>query len=372
MMRLSIVRRSVGLAVAGMIVLGPGAAAGQDGFRFRTGVELVNVMATVTDASGRFMAGLQQTDFQVFEDDQPVELSHFSAERVPVSLGIVLDTSGSMDGQKIAAARVALQRLLFDLLGPEDEIFLYRFDNTPHLLEGWTTDRNRIMDDLRVLPTDGATALYDAVAEALPLLQAGRHRKKALLVISDGNDTSSKTVLTTLKRLIRESEALVYAIGIDALSTVMPNGGAARYGMRSLEQRRRPFPIPSPFPGPKEPPRNPPIPGAPPGSAPPPRQPRTPTSDDPGSSSNARRGDERVNANALRDVTDDSGGRTEILRDPKDLAPATARIADELSKQYYLGYPSRAQRDGRWHTIRVEVRDPSLRVRARRGYVAAS
>jgi hypothetical protein len=81
---------------------------------------------------------------------------------------------------------------------------------------------------------------------------------------------------------------------------------------------------------------------------------------------------EGVNVAALRDITDDSGGRTEIVRDTRDLNPATAGLADELSKQYYLGYPSPGHRDGRWHVIRVEVRGQSLRVRARGGYIATS
>ena len=80
--------------------------------------------------------------------------------------------------------------------------------------------------------------------------------------------------------------------------------------------------------------------------------------------------DDRVNVVALREITDDSGGRTELVRDPRDLDPATAGIADELSKQYYIGYPSPGHRDGRWHTIRLEARDRSLKVRARRGYIA--
>src|SRR5712691_9430381 len=80
----------------------PERAADQDGaFRFKSGVELVNVTATVSDSSGRFVSGLRKEDFVVYEDDQPVELTHFSAERVPVSLGIALDTSGSMKGEKI-------------------------------------------------------------------------------------------------------------------------------------------------------------------------------------------------------------------------------------------------------------------------------
>ena len=81
-------------------------------------------------------------------------------------------------------------------------------------------------------------------------------------------------------------------------------------------------------------------------------------------------GDDRVNVTALRDMTDDSGGRTEIIRDSRDLNPATTSIADELSRQYFMGYPANGKKDGRWHTIRVEVRDRPYRVRARRGYVA--
>ena len=343
----------------------------QDQFRFRTGVELINVTATVTDSTGRFVPGLKQTDFRVFEDDQPVEITHFSAERVPVSLGIVLDTSGSMSGAKIAAARAALNRFLFDLLGPEDEVFLYRFDNAPHLLEGWTTDRQRISDELRAISPDGATALYDAVAEALPLLRAGKHRKKALLLISDGNDTSSHIELTDLKQRIRESEAIVYAIGMDVQTmTAPPGGGLSRFSLFQRGRPGRPVPMPFPMPGGPRAPKNPPVPGVPTGPSSP-RPPGTSPPTDPGNRS-VRRGDERVNVVALRDITDDSGGRTEVLRDPRDLDPTTARIADELSKQYYIGYPSRGYRDGRWHAIRVEVNDPALRVRARRGYVAAT
>jgi len=80
---------------------------------------------------------------------------------------------------------------------------------------------------------------------------------------------------------------------------------------------------------------------------------------------------ERLNAQALREITDDSGGRTEVVHSARDLTPATASIADELSKQYSLGYTSPGNRDGRWHSIRVEVRDRSVQVRARRGYIAS-
>jgi VWFA-related protein len=357
------------VVVAAILAIVAGAASyvrlQAQGVRFRTAVELVNVTATVTDNSGRFVPGLKQADFLVYDDEQPVEVTHFSAERVPVSLGIVLDTSGSMAGEKLAAARTALDRFLFDLLGPEDEVFLYRFDSKPHLVQAWTSDRERVSSELRQLRADGATALYDAVAEALPLLQSGRHRKKALLVISDGNDTNSRTDLATVKQSIRQSEALVYAIAVDTELTVKPvvgRGGTIRH------QRGRTFPVPIPLPGRRAPPRNPPIPGVPPQS---PQPPAAPVPEDPPEQG---RGPlkEPVNLSALRDISDDSGGRTELVRDPRDLDPTTARIADELSKQYFLGYTSPGKHDGRWHTIRVEVRDHTLRVRARRGYMAAS
>ena len=82
-------------------------------------------------------------------------------------------------------------------------------------------------------------------------------------------------------------------------------------------------------------------------------------------------GSDRVNVVALRDLTDDSGGRTEVVREAHDLVPATTSIADELSKQYYLGYLSNGKKDGKWHSIKVEVRKGSYHVRARRGYVAS-
>lgn len=369
-MRSVLIRRTLAFGLASGVVLGAAErrAVAQDQARFRSGIELVNVTATVIDSNGRFVTGLRQSDFTVYEDGRPVEIAYFSAERVPLSLGIVLDTSGSMAGAKIQAARAALDRFLKNLLGPGDEVFLYRFDTTPRLVQGWTTEYGRISAELARLHPDGATSLYDAVARALPLVQSGRHRKKAMLVISDGMDTSSDIDRQKLKQLIRESETLIYAIGMDAARALSPSSQFSP-DIDFLAQRRRPMPFPLPFPGRRTPPRTPPMPGVPrPGL---PRPPSVPTpSEDPGGAGLG--GNEGVDAAALRDITDDSGGRTEVVRHTRDLDPATARIADELSRQYALGYPSPGHRDGKWHTIRVEVKERSLRVRARRGYLAAS
>jgi len=194
--------------------------------------------------------------------------------------------------------------------------------------------------------------MYDAVAEAMEMLRQAHNRKKALVIISDGNDTNSRTDVFTVKQMIRESEVLVYAVGIDAPADnyrhdLMP---APRAG--ALLQRG-PVRVPMPFP----------MPG---GQRPPSRPPQNPTPGRP-----YRGTEDRVNVAALRDITDDSGGRTEIIRQPRDLDPVTSGIADELSKQYYLGYPAPGPKDGRWHAIRVQVHNASYHVRARTGYVAA-
>ena len=339
-------------------------------FRFRTGVELINVNATVTDRSGRFVPGLTREDFRVFDDEQVQAVTHFSAERVPVSIGIVLDTSGSMDGEKIRAARDALDRFLAQLLDVDDEVFLYRFDNAPELVQGWTRDKRLVSDAVAQLQPRGGTALYDAVAEAVQMAQQGHNRKKAVLIISDGNDTSSHTDVFAVKQLIRESEVLVYAIGVDTTpaAEVRRNDGPATLQRAHAAFQRgqppRPIPLPFPIPG-RRPPAQP--------TPPVPQPPQGPTGGSGGSSgSHWKNGsnDDRVNVAALRDITDDSGGRTEIIRFARDLDPATAGIADELSKQYYMGYAAQGPKDGRWHSIRVEVRNPSYHVRARRGYVA--
>ena len=113
----------------------------QDGFRFRSGVELVNVTATVTDDTGRFVSGLRKEDFTVYDDDVRQDVSYFSNDRVPVSLGILLDVSGSMTGDKIATARAAIDRFIYDLLGNDDELFFMEFANNPRVTQQWTRDR---------------------------------------------------------------------------------------------------------------------------------------------------------------------------------------------------------------------------------------
>src|SRR5262245_48812436 len=211
-----LVRRRLSNAVVIAVVLAATTLQGQQqqqeggSFKFKTGVELINVTASVSDGTGRFVRGLAKGDFTIYEDGERQEITHFSSDRTPVSLGIVLDTSGSMAGEKIQAAKAALNRFLFDLLDPQDEVFLYTFDDDPRLIQGWTSDRQALSRAMNHIRTDGATAMYDAIAEAMPLAARGRHQKKAILLISDGNDTTSRTPLVDLKQAVRESEVIVY------------------------------------------------------------------------------------------------------------------------------------------------------------------
>lgn len=312
------------------------------GFSFRSNTDLINVTVTVTDDNGRFVSGLRREDFVMYEDGKPQDVQQFDADRVPVSLGIALDTSGSMAGAKMKSAEAALNRFLFDLLGKNDQVFLYRFDSRPELIQGWTTDRNAVSRALGKIDPRGGTALYDTMAEAIPLAQKGTERKKALVIISDGDDTTSRVALRDAEQLIRESEVLVYAVAIDpyAIST-RPSAAKAPAPAPSK-------PVPSPFPGRK-----------PPAAA-------TPPSNSPAYSATSN----TAGTAALRRLTDDSGGRTEIIQSHRDLDPATAGIADELSKQYFLAYVSTAPKDGRWHTIEVRLKKGNYHVRSRRGYSA--
>ena len=324
---------------------------GDDGFRFKSGVELVNVTATVSDDNGHFVPGLTKDDFTIFEDGQQQEITNFSNEHVPVSLGILLDTSGSMTPEKMSSARSAIDRFIYELLDKNDELFFMQFASVPDLLQGWTYDRRAISRAVGQVSAAGGTAMYDAIARALPIAADGRNQKKAILVISDGNDTNSRTSVSELRNMIRESEVMVYALGVDG-------NDVSTYTQQPRQPSSPRFPIPIPrgrgrFPGGR-------FPFAPQIGFPP-----------LGGVWGRTGGNEHVNESALRAITDDTGGRTEIVRGFGDLDAATAHIADELSKQYYLGYNNAGKKDGKWHAIRVDVKDRHLHVRARKGYVAS-
>ena len=174
---------------------------------------LVTLTATVADKQGRYFSSLKQGDFTVYEDGAPQKLAYFNTgDRVPVSLGIIFDTSGSMV-DKIEDVRDAVEHFVKSV-APGDEIFLVRFSDDAELVQDFTDDRRRILRSIENLEPQGSTALYDATLLGLQCVAEGKHRKKALMLVTDGNDTVSSVRFQTLLELARKSEVLIYALGI--------------------------------------------------------------------------------------------------------------------------------------------------------------
>jgi VWFA-related protein len=268
---------------------------------WRTRTDAVWVYATVTNKDGQPVPDLPREAFRVFDDGGEQEITQFSGQRVPVSLGLVVDVSESMRGQRIVEARAALARFLGTLLDEKDEAFLLAFNHAPYLLAAWATPPAALEHKLDTVIPSGGTAIYDAVARAVPELDRRRHQRAALIVISDGADTASDRTLFQIRSDLRRSEGFVYALAIQG-------------------------------------------------------------KDD--------RPSTRVNPEALRAFTDESGGYTAVVKDIADLTAETARIANELNHQYLIGYTAPRPPDGEYHSIRVRMKDEGYLVRARRGYFA--
>jgi len=178
----------------------------------RTHTELVLVPVTVTDLMNRVVAGLEQENFQLYEDKQAQEIKHFSREDAPVSLGVILDVSGSM-ASKIERAREAVLKLLEDS-NPQDEFFLITFSDTPHVVQTFTHTIGEMQEQLLLVHPKGQTALFDALYLGLNKMQEAKYARKALLLISDGGDNHSRYSEKEVKSRIKESDVLVYSVGV--------------------------------------------------------------------------------------------------------------------------------------------------------------
>jgi Ca-activated chloride channel family protein len=314
------------IVVCAVLGTGPPAQSVPPGGPFRSGVELVVAHATVTDRDGRVVTGLQRDDFSVFDDEQPRPIEQFRDDRVPVSLGVVLDTSMSMAGARFQDTLRALD-LLFTLLDDEDEVFVYTFGERASLRVPWTRDYLSVRATLGAITPTGNTALFRAVLQAIPVMERARNRKKAMVIFSDGNDREMRMGMpgpigaggppvsppieqasawesyvrreTAVDRLSR-AETLVYALGV---------------GSRLA-------------------------------------------------------GHDPLDTDSLQRLTDPTGGYTNTFVDG-GIQAATAQLASELRAQYLIGFAPARPPDGKFHRIRVVVKDPSYRVRARIGYLAA-
>ncbi|HUR32641.1 MAG TPA: VWA domain-containing protein [Vicinamibacterales bacterium] len=182
---------------------------------FRTAVRLTTVTATVTDTDGHLVRGLPRDEFEVFEDGAAQAITQFTSDRVPLSLGILLDASDSMYGRRIADARGAIDYFVADLLDPADEFSLLVFNHRQQMLTTWTDDRTLPLPLLTPVKPWGSTAIYDAIMAALPLADSRHRQRAALLVVSDGADTASDTGLRDLRAALMRTDLFVYAVGID-------------------------------------------------------------------------------------------------------------------------------------------------------------
>jgi Ca-activated chloride channel family protein len=283
------------------------------------------ITVTVTDPQGRYVSGLQAGDFDVYEDDEPQKVTYFNTgEKEPLSMGMLIDTSGSMT-TKIERARFALHRLI-EAIRTRDEVFIEAFSTQPRLLQDFTDSRILLTQATAYLRPNGGTALYDAILDGLRHVRQGRNAKKTLVIISDGDDMNSYSSLDQAISAARRAGVLVYAIGITDR-----NGGV---GVQIV-----PFSL--------------------------------------GGSSGAGGG---FGARILHDITTETGGtlftmnERDVIANEPVIDQAIQTISRELRSQYSLGYaPTRS--GSHYRHLRVEARSKEagqLTTRTQQGYARDS
>ena len=177
----------------------------------RTSVDLVMVPVTITDDLNRPIVGLDQGNFELFENKKPQEIKNFSSEDAPVSVGFVLDTSGSM-GDKLERAREAVHQFCEEA-NPQDEFFTITFADIPHLTTDFTYKSEEVENDLLTVTSKGRTSLLDAIYMAIKKMRNARYGRKALLILSDGGDNHSRYSERNVKAAIKEADVAIYSVG---------------------------------------------------------------------------------------------------------------------------------------------------------------
>jgi VWFA-related protein len=182
------------------------------GANIRVDTALILVPVTVNDPINRPVSGLEKENFRVYEDNVEQEITQFAMDDEPVAVGLVFDTSGSM-GDKLQRSRMAASQF-FHISNAEDQFFLVEFDDSPHLRVGLTHDTGTIENQLTFSKSHGSTALLDAIYLALHEMKNSKKNKKALLLITDGGDNHSRYSEREVRNLVRESDVLIYSIGV--------------------------------------------------------------------------------------------------------------------------------------------------------------
>jgi VWFA-related protein len=334
--------------------------------QIKVDVQLVNVVATVTDYRGRYVPNLKASDFTLSEDGTRQEITHFAySHDLPVSVGIVIDTSGSMEN-KISTATRAVDRFLRDI-HEDDDIFIMTFDDNTNLVQDFTSDRDKLSKALQKIHLGRQTSLYDGVVAGAQKLRKGKYQKKAILLLSDGVDTASTRSLENARSAIRESEMLVYALGIApdgqifqpsrGPTTTTPGTTTGTGPIRTppvVNPSRGPFGLPAPggipMPGTKN---------------------QFPSPGNTGGTINT--GDSDFDMYALNAFASDSGGYAWKLsigtKGKNALQDVLDQIADELRNQYSIGYyPGHPLKDGKWHRTQLETKNADYRVRYKEDY----
>ncbi len=279
----------------------------------KVNTEIVTLTATVLDKNGRPRTDLKRSDFTVYEDGILQKIDYFdTGDRVPMSIGIIFDTSGSME-DKIDGVQDAVEHFVKSV-APGDEIFLIRFSDDADIVQDFTSERTKILRAVASLEPKGSTALYDAIALGLQKIRQGKNKKRALLLLTDGNDTMSDLDLSTVLSLAKSSEVMIYALGIGH-----GEKGDIHLGLKNQVA-------------------------------------------------------DSVDMRVLRSFAETTGGNAYYLEEAHQegqdrIDEATGEVAAELKRQYTFGYYSTNQKkDGSFRQIVVEVKDPSLKVKTKRGY----
>jgi Ca-activated chloride channel homolog len=338
-------------------------------------VKLVTLVTTVTDSAGRHIPDLQPQDFIVEEDGQPQTVTLLEQSNdVPVSMGVVLDTSTSME-TKITTATSAIDRFL-QTLEPEDDIFLMSFASGIRLEQDFTNDRKKLTSAMRRVKLSSGTALYDAVEKSLRKIRDGHHDKKAILLVTDGVDTASLITFNDAVNDVRASEVLVYCLGISP------------EGLSGVPTRVPTQTIPQPIPQPRQGgptvgrpggtnggPTNGPVITLPGGIQIP--LPGPARRQFPGGNSGGGRNLslDTVDMDVLNSIANSSGGKAWLITSNavsggnSQLDNALDEIAAELRSQYTIGYhPTHPMNDGKWHRVEVRMKDSRYTARSRKEY----
>jgi Ca-activated chloride channel family protein len=276
---------------------------------FRSAIDVVSMNVTVTDSTNRYITDLEEKDFEIFEDGVKQELTLFNRSNLPVALSLLIDTSSSMEDRMSIAQDAAIG--FIRKLRPTDLGEVIGFDSRAEVLQKFTSNASELEQAIRKTVAGGSTSLNNALyislkgLKKIPVKQEEEVRRQAIILLSDGEDTSSLVTFEDVLDLARRSETAIYAIGL-----MEDTAGGQSKGFREATY-------------------------------------------------------------ALRQLTNDTGGRAFFPADVKSLATVYGQIYDELSSQYTIGYTSKnPRRDGAWRRLVVRVARPNVQARTKQGYFA--